>query len=182
MTLAVVAAEGASDIRLQLDELQLQQFKHDETYHREIARLSVQDRLRHMALHFAKYSGRFVEAEAAGDEALKQRIATDVFIIGVSTANILNIRLVRELEALGRPRAATEFASSLAIGAGKMAAACEKLDHLEDFPFRVVIRDAALRLVDAAIEFADGRGWNLRQLVQERLGTIKENFIHHGHV
>jgi len=39
-------------------ELQLEQLRHDEKYHKEICSLSVKNRINHMVLHFAKYSGR----------------------------------------------------------------------------------------------------------------------------
>ena len=44
--------------------LQLEQFEHDEKYHREIARLTTHHRLNHMALHFAKYTGQLADAGA----------------------------------------------------------------------------------------------------------------------
>jgi hypothetical protein len=63
MSLSLVSASGsgfeslsATDLR----QLQVEQFSHDETYHREIARLPVQQRLTHMTLHFAKYVGRLL--------------------------------------------------------------------------------------------------------------------------
>src|SRR4051812_28952796 len=105
MALAVVSSAHSPNILAELDELQFQQFEHDETYHREITRLRTQDRLRHMTLHFAKYSGNLVDALARGDEAEVQRVVTDVFIIGVSTSNVLNFKLgaaVAEAEA-GEP-------------------------------------------------------------------------------
>ena len=73
-----------------LARLQWEQFEHDEKYHREIARLTVQDRLKHMALHFAKYSGGLA---AGPDEAELRRLVTDIFVIALSSANILNVRL-----------------------------------------------------------------------------------------
>lgn len=186
MALSVISADGVPDIRALLDQLQVEQFEHDETYHREIARLRTQDRLRHMTLHFAKYSGNLAEAQARGDEAEIQRVVTDVFIIGISTANVLNFRLgaaVAEAEAeVGRAEGGPPFAAQLAIRAGRMAAACEKLDHLEDYPFRPVLREGTVELVRAAILFAEAQGWNLRHLVQLRLKPVKEKFIHHGRV
>lgn len=183
MALTVISNVETPNVRAELDQLQLEQFEHDETYHREIARLPVQNRLRHMTLHFAKYSGNFAEAQAVDDEEAIQRIATDVFIIGLSTANILNFRLSEALAHEGKETGEIDrpsLATSLAIHAGRMAAACEKLDHLEDFPFRPAIRAATEKLVQAAIDFAEMRNWNLRHLVQIRLKPIKEKFIHHN--
>lgn len=184
MALAVITSESAPNILAQLDQLQFEQFEHDETYHREITRLPTQDRLRHMTLHFAKYSGNLAEAQARGDEAEVQRVVTDVLIIGMSTANVLNFRLgaaVAEALASG-DGPEFPFAGTLAVQAGKMAAACEKLDHLEDFPFRPALRKGTIELVRAAILFAETRGWDLRLLVQMRLRPVKEKFIYHDRV
>lgn len=179
MALAVISSDRTPDVGRALDQLQLEQFEHDEKYHREIARLPVQNRLTHMALHFAKYAGNL--AEAGDDQARVQRIVTDVFVIGVSSANILNLRLSEALAANAQPsRGLSEFAVALAVCAGRMAAACEKLDHLEDFPFRPVIRDAVVELVRAAILAAENRRWNLPLLVRTRLKGVKEKSIFHG--
>jgi hypothetical protein len=95
MTLAVVEAGPSRSEALDLDQLQLEQFKHDEAYHREIARLTTQDRLKHMALHFAKYAGSLAENS---DEAAMRKAVTDTFVIALSTANILNVQLSNALE------------------------------------------------------------------------------------
>src|SRR5437870_3927471 len=77
-----------------LSALQLEQFRHDETYHREITRLTVHQRLNHMALHFAKYVGLIAsEAHQNSDEQRLNRAIIDGFIIGLSTANVLNLKL-----------------------------------------------------------------------------------------
>src|SRR5437868_13538203 len=91
--MGLVAVDVETDHRsaLHFETIQLDQFKHDETYHREIARLSTQDRLKHMALHFAKYAGNL--AEPTSDEIALKKAVTDTFIIAVSTANTLNVRV-----------------------------------------------------------------------------------------
>ena len=89
---AVVAAEAdhcALDAAT-LNELQWEQHQHDEQYHREIARLTVHERWKHMALHFAKYAGNLV-GDVDNDERL-QRAVIDTFVIALSTSNTLNIR------------------------------------------------------------------------------------------
>jgi hypothetical protein len=182
MGLAIVEVESDRGVPLDFDGLQLAQFKHDETYHREIARLSTQDRLKHMALHFAKYAGNLAEADEDND-ALEKAV-TDTFIIAVSTANILNLRLSDALPHLlgSESVTAAPFARTLAIHAGRMAAACEKLDHLEDFSFRSVIRESALALVRAAVTEARRRRWDIRSLSVSRLAGVKQKMIFHGKV
>jgi hypothetical protein len=136
-----------------------------------------------MTLHFAKYSGNLAEAQARGDDSEIQRVVTDVFIIGMSTANALNFKLGPALAEAGTDADADlPFAAVLAVRAGRMAAACEKLDHLEDFPFRPVLREGTIALVRASIGFAEGQGWDLRQLVRLRLKPVKEKFIHHDRI
>jgi len=161
-----------------LDELQLEQFKHDEMYHREIARLTTQDRLKHMALHFAKYAGNLAEA-GDNQDALKKAV-TDTFVIAVSTANILNVRLPEALSEGAIESAVEPFATVLMIHAGRMAAACEKLDHLEDFAFRPVIRERAIALLRAAAAEAVRNDWNIVELVRTRLAGVKRKMIFHG--
>lgn len=159
--------------------IQLEQFRHDERYHREISRLTVKERLTHMALHFAKYAGYCAEGL---DEEGMRRLVTDVFVIGVSTVNSLNLRLYDLLLADGPP-AETEgpaFGRLLTIQAGRMAAACEKLDHLESFSYRETIRDSAVTLVGAALSVARERGWDIEDLVRQRLQPVKEKSIFHG--
>src|ERR1700744_5090150 len=73
-----------------LFELQIEQHHHDENYHREIARLSMHQRLNHMALHFAKYAGKIACAENLTEVA---PVYVDTLIIALSTANILNVEI-----------------------------------------------------------------------------------------
>lgn len=156
-----------------LSRLQWSQFEHDEKFHREIARLTVQDRLKHMALHFAKYSGGLAEGPSE-DELC--RLVTDVFVIALSSANILNLKLADRHNELSRVGDG-DFATKVAIASGRMAAACEKMDHLEAFPFREKITEAVLDLLGAAIEFADQNSWDLPSLVAARLQPVKKKSI-----
>lgn len=161
-----------------LDRLQWEQFQHDEKYHREIARLTVQDRLKHMALHFAKYAG---QVAIAGDDAARiKRLATDVFIIAMSTANILNVRLAERLMFPDADLDAQGFLRALTVGGGRMAAACEKMDHLEDFPFRPEIAAAAIELATNVIAYCATQAWDLGDLVHDRLQPVKEKSIFYG--
>jgi hypothetical protein len=179
MGLVAVDVKNDRGSALDFEQLQLEQFTHDEVYHREIARLNVQDRLKHMALHFAKYAGNL--AEAADDDRVVKKAATDTFIIAVSTANILNVRL-SELMRPTQAETSKSFPTLLAIHAGRMAAACEKLDHLEDVAFRPIIRDNAVALAAAAADEAQRRGWNIVDLVRVRLSGVKQKMMFHGRI
>jgi hypothetical protein len=179
MTLVAVSSNIEGLLRLNFAQIQLDQFKHDEMYHREIARLSTQDRLKHMALHFAKYAGNVVES--GGDDAALRKAVIDTFIIAVSTANVLNVQLSDALPEVS-DQISESFATTLAIRAGHMAAACEKLDHLEDVAFRPIIRQCVISLVRAAAAEAEHRGWDIVSLVHDRLAGVKQKMIFHGRV
>jgi hypothetical protein len=159
-----------------LDRLQWEQFEHDEKYHREIARLTVQDRLKHMALHFAKYAG---EIYAGPSEDKFYRLVTDTLIIGISAANTLNVRLA---DVVGQADAgnAFDFDRQLVIATGRMATACEKLDHLEDFPFRAHIAGEVLKIIDAALAVFMQKGWDVPKAIGDRLGPVKAKSIFYG--
>lgn len=163
-----------------MDRIQLEQFQHDELYHREISRLTTQAKLKHMALHFAKYAGNLMES--GGDPAAFRRIVTDVFVIATSTANALNVRLANEIADVAALNVDSMAAMSeaLTINAGRMAAACEKLDHLEDYPFRPVIKAAAIELLRASLSVCRKEGWVIQELVSSRLQPIKEKSIFYG--
>lgn len=185
MATAAAAMEPVTSLSMDelLDRMQLEQFRHDELFHREISRLSTQAKLKHMALHFAKYAGNLAEGD--GDPATFKRIVTDVFIIATTTANALNVRLADEISAVSEnapfdadPVGA--MSKALAINAGKMAAACEKLDHLEDFPFRPVIKAAAVELLWASLNVCRAEAWVIQDLVAERLQPIKKKSIFYG--
>jgi hypothetical protein len=159
-----------------LDQLQWEQFEHDEKYHREIARLTVQDRLKHMALHFAKYAG---EIFAGPSDDKFRRLVTDTLIIGISAANTLNIRLA---DAVGHTDAGnpSDFDRQLVIAAGRMATACEKLDHLEDFPFRPHIASEVVKIIVAALAVFMDKCWDVPTTIQERLALVKAKSIFYG--
>ncbi len=182
MSLSLVSADHSGFGQLganELDKLQLEQFQHDETYHREIARLPVQRRLTHMSLHFAKYAGYLAEG---GDDVRSQQVATDVFVIVLSSANILNLQLSAVIDLQTELGASDEagFARNVCVAAGKMSAACEKLDHLEDFPFRATLRDGVLALARAVISYCSAKNWKLVELVTARRASIrsKSSFLH----
>src|SRR5690348_13763017 len=91
-----------------LFELQVEQHQHDETYHREIARLSLHQRLNHMALHFAKYTGKVA---AAPTIEVATPVFVDTLVIALSTANVLNVELWDLLEHQGQ-----EYPGLIAFG------------------------------------------------------------------
>lgn len=179
MALSVVNGEISSRESEAIDwaSVQFAQFEHDEKYHREISRLPVQDRLRHMTLHFAKYAGRLLDGPSGADF---RKTATDTMIIAISCANILNGDLTKKKVASGIDLSHGAFVKRLAISAGRMAAACERLDHLEDFPFRTTLEDEALIILAASLDLFSAEGWNPTHEMAKRLAPIKSKAIFHG--
>jgi hypothetical protein len=177
-----------------ISRLQREQMEHDNKFHRDITHLPLQRRLTHMVLHFCKYTGQLASLRDDQKEAEhhKQTI-TDTFIIAMCSANSLNIALADQLEASGlesfgdlyqyalyleRRTVNQAFDSdwalrTLAIESGHIARACEKLDHLEDFPFRKVIADAVLALCRAAIIQAKNCDLDLQSAVTRRWAEIR---------
>jgi hypothetical protein len=186
----------AASAKEALFALQVEQHHHDEGYHREIARLSLHQRLNHMALHFAKYAGKIA---ATRDKEALAKVYIDVFVIGLSTANILNAELSELVDQdrlehpglipLGLSLAAEmkhEVASydslvrETAIAAGQIAAACEKIDHLEDIPFRAEIKRGVGRLATIALAFVSSEGIDMAEAVRARLADVKRRLKLHG--
>jgi len=177
--------------------MQREQFEHDELFHREISRLNVHARLNHMALHFCKYTGQFAAVCASGDVALRAKTITDSFIISLSSANILSLNLSEhiapELGYAATPRdLGLHLAAHLypttklddhwllavhAAYAGKVARACEKIDHLEAFPFRDELREAVLRLCQIALIGASANNFDIFSAARERRGGIQRNSL-----
>jgi hypothetical protein len=175
-------------------DLQREQFNHDERFHRDIARLNVDARLKHMALHFSKYTGQFASVlHVPENTPLRLKTITDSFIISLCSANTLNFNLSEHvaphlggaatLRDLGLhlahqlyPAAKLDdvwLMSAHAIHAAKMAAACEKIDHLEAFPFRDELQKAVLRLCQITLIAAHTNNLDLLSAVQERRREIR---------
>jgi hypothetical protein len=181
-----------------LFELQVEQHRHDETYHREIARLSLHQRLNHMALHFAKYAGK-VAAAGKIEDCLP--VYVDTFVIALSTANILNVEMWDLLEhgdqdypgmlAFGRALAhqielpmkdRNELLRATSVAAGRIAAACEKIDHLEEISFRSEIRTGLSALCTLSLAFIALNGGDPADAVRARLNAVKSRLKLHGRI
>jgi hypothetical protein len=177
-------------------DLQREQFEHDERFHRDIARLSLHARLNHMALHFSKYTGQFALACGSNDSLLRSRTITDSFIISLCSANALNFSLnehvapdlgsTATLRDIGAHLASTLYQpdksnywlfAAHAVQAGRMARACEKIDHLEGFPFREELSTAVLGLCQLMIAASNIYDIELYSAVRERRRSIRNPFV-----
>jgi hypothetical protein len=172
-------------------DLQWLQLKHDERFHKEIYALSVADRLKHFALHMAKYVGYVATSIDSEDRTLFERALVDTFIISLACANTLMIDLEKVLdcgegvaadelrefgrELLGRIPGngadSTVFLKLMAHYTGRLAKACESLDHIESYPFREAISAAVLDLFRLVL--AEGAAMNF-DLVDKAAMRLKE--------
>jgi hypothetical protein len=179
--------------------LQWDQLRHDELYHREIVRLPVGDRIKHFALHMAKYAGNFADAIDSSDNFLFERALTDALIITLASANALRIDLGRafahlasdsidDLQTLGlelakqsgaRERDLTTFLKQFARHTGRLAKACESLDHVESHAFREAMSGALVDLFRVLLAEGSALQLDLVARVKERLRGIESKDIFH---
>ena len=160
-------------------ELQQAQQRHDQQYHPDIIALGTIGRLKHMALHNAKYAARFASALEEGDQGAFERALVDSFIISLSTANVLTFDLSSAIrERKGKESSSSnksDFAYRYLQEVGLMAKACESVDHLEDFPFRPKIAEANLSIVRLLVAEAARRGIDLAESFADRLNQVEAN-------
>jgi hypothetical protein len=201
--LSAVAESRSSVVEMvdeQLRSLQLAQLKHDERYHKDIALLPVGERMKHFALHMAKYVGHIAEAMENGDDDLLQRTLVDAFIISLASANTLQLDLgkalsshcdssTKNLEKLGvqlamtlkRPNGdANWLLRTMGRHTGRLAKACESLDHVEDYPFRATMLDSTRELFKVVLVGASLRGIDLLEEAAERIQSIEAKYLFHG--
>lgn len=81
-----------------LAKLQNAQFKHDQECHRDILYMSYQERFKHIAMHYGKYSGRFADILLKGnigaeEEQKIRKTLVDTFIIVLNSAEIFQLDL-----------------------------------------------------------------------------------------
>jgi len=179
--------------------LQWNQLNHDELYHKDIVRLSVPDRMKHFALHMAKYVGYFAEAMDSQDSVLFERTLVDAFIISLASANTLNLDLGHELSCQAvsacdslttfRVRLAAEFfpggddairfLKELARRSSRLAKACESLDHVESYPFRDSMMSSVIDIFKLLFAECSVLGIDLAEKVKSRFQAIEPKSIFH---
>lgn len=165
--------------------LQAEQREHDRNFHADIHILPVHQKVNHMVLHFAKYSGLMAEHE--DEKEFYNKVLIDVFIISLSLANILNLNLTKAFEAsennfsesLTSLRSIAFVRKKTAIYAGRMAKACESIDHLENYPFRTELQNNLVEMCGLVMNAADYAKIDLREAVHQRLlGVRKKNIFY----
>ncbi|NKJ92834.1 hypothetical protein GFM14_14710 [Rhizobium leguminosarum bv. viciae] len=169
-------------------DLQLEQLRHDETFHKDVVILSLADRVKHMALHNGKYVAYFFEA--SGTERFAA-VLTDAFIITLATANTLNQDLGKAvgeewatISRLGevplpQPEGHDAFIRAYAIAAGSLAKACESWDHLEMAPFNTMMRESNLSLFKLVVGYSAALKIDIVESYRARLRFIERRSIFH---
>ncbi len=181
------------DVASELFDLQKEQLEHDSKYHRDICILNVHQRMNHYALHFAKYSGYFVEALRLSDNEKFCQAIVDSFIITLATANTLNVDLGANAdkmtdggELIGYDRYKTDendrlpFVLSFVETTGRLAKACESVDHLEPYPFRQEMTSCAKSILYLVMKQSSTLDLDLPKETRKRLATVKERNIFHN--
>ncbi|MER9056690.1 hypothetical protein [Mesorhizobium sp. M0910] len=169
-------------------ELQLEQLRHDESFHKDVVILPLAERVKHMALHNGKYVAYFFEAADAERFAA---VLTDAFIITLATANTINQDLGKAVaeewasissldEApVPQPEGQSAFIRAYAIAAGLLAKACESWDHLEMAPFNTMMRESNLALFRLVVGYAAALKLDLVDHYRKRLRFIERRSIFH---
>jgi len=190
-----------TELEDQVLALQWAQLRHDQFYHSDILVLPIGQRVKHFALHMAKYVGHIAEVVENDDDNLLEATLIDAFIICLACANALQLNLgevlssrsrplARNLQSLGRqladglkvPNSDTGWLlRTMARCVGRLAKACESLDHIEDYPFRATMLDSTRSLVEVILAAACLRGIAVTEKAATRIQSMEAKHIFHGH-
>ena len=182
---------------IELMNLQTEQLHHDEFAHKDILCLPIQTRIKHMVLHFSKYVGRLIEAREVQSHELLISTLVDTWIIVLASANMLNIRLSdklnldlhghESLNSIGEVFASLHSASTsdpfdltlfeLGKITGKMAKACESLDHMEKFASREALEQGVLEIARLSLAVSTILKINVSLLVSSRWKEVERKSI-----
>lgn len=144
---------------------QKDQYEHDMRNHFDILSLHKQDRLKHYAMHFAKYAGRL--ARGSKEEKPTERTFVDCMLVCLSAANTLHQKL-----AVSQNRSNDSLFVRITDAAGRFNDATEKIDHLE--PFLDIAKAGNQDIFDALVDFASQEAINVELSLDERRAQLKE--------
>jgi hypothetical protein len=167
-----------------LQQLQSGQLRHDSLAHQDIFNLVLPSRLTHFTLHFAKYQAGLYSSISNGAKATRRRLITDSMIIALAAANGMKVDLKTNV---GRSisthdnhwtRCSTTPSFSDLVGyyietVGRMAKACEALDHLENFPAREVLERSVVELTLTIIVMSQVDNFDLCASIEKRWSEIE---------
>jgi hypothetical protein len=172
--------------------LQWAQLRHDEAYHKDVVIMPLAERIKHMALHNAKYTAYFFDSLDNVDQAKLTKTLTDAFVIVLATANTLNQDIGSDLgasadanqsfqslgaslaESIGRDDADDYWlVRNFARHTGRLAKACESWDHLENILFRDEMKRCNLELLKIILAEASDRQLDLAQYNKSRIRQVE---------
>ncbi|WP_247267196.1 MULTISPECIES: hypothetical protein [Pseudomonas] len=181
--------------RTLLTTLQSRQKSHDEKSHQDILAENMYVRLKHMSLHFYKYTLKAYDAKAELNTTTLKATLIDSIIICLASANSLKIYLddFLEIKTLNisdlckRLSCKQEheniayifdgiFYSLLSHGA-KMAKVMESTDHMEAGNPRVEMSKLIPALTIDLLKYIDPLDINLEQEIEKRFELIENSFI-----
>ena len=144
--------------QLQLQVLLSRQREHDARYHRDIQGLAIGPRIQHLTLHLAKYVGRLSSLrDDQRTSPLVTRTLVDGLIVSMSVCNAIELGAesiatsANEGAKLGAT--AGDAALSLAVPVGRLAKACEAMDHLEYLDYTREIKSAIRDVLHVLLAF-----------------------------
>ena len=143
---------------------QRDQYAHDMRNHFDILSLHKQDRLKHYAMHFAKYAGRL--ARGPKEPKPEERTFVDCLLVSLSAANTLHQKL-----SLTPRRSNDTLLIRITDAAGRFNDAAEKIDHLE--PFLDIAKAGNQDIFDALIDFALQKDLDVEKNLSDRRGQLR---------
>ena len=144
---------------------QKDQYEHDMRNHFDILSLHKEERLKHYAMHFAKYAGRL--ARGNNEEKSTERTFVDALLVCLSVANTLHQKLSYSAN---RTNDATLV--RLTDAAGRFNDAAEKIDHLE--PFIEIASESNQDILDTLLDFAVNEAVDVVRTLQSRRSELRE--------
>ena len=171
------------DMTNMLRELQWRQLIHDDDYHRDIVSMAPATRMKHFALHMAKYAAYLIDADERKDAELTTRALIDAFAIVLAIGNTLGQDLSRDVA--GRNVAPRKDAGAppapiwraFVREAGALAKACESLDHIEDLAFKPLMKQANTALAAIVLDGATELSLELAAAYKVRLREVEKRSL-----
>ena len=144
---------------------QKDQYEHDMRNHFDILSLHKEDRLKHYAMHFAKYAGRL--ARGSREEKPVERTFVDALLVCLSAANTLHQKLNHSAN-----RSNGTFVIRMTDAAGRFNDAAEKVDHLE--PFIDIAKQGNQDILDTLLDYAANEAVDVECALKGRRAELRE--------
>ena len=144
---------------------QKDQYEHDMRNHFDILSRHKEDRLKHYAMHFAKYAGRLARGEK--EKKPEERTFVDTLLVCLSAANTLHQKLF-----YSPGKSNDSLLIRLTDAAGRFNDAAEKIDHLE--PFVDIARASNRDILDVLLDFAVSEAIDVDRILRNRRVELRD--------